>query len=183
MSTTDVVFIVIAAITLVGALRVVTSEKIMHAALWLGLTFLGVAATFLVLGAEFLAAAQVLIYVGAIMTILIFGIMLSPTEDLRDDNPEGGSDDDRSTALVTSAPKNVWAIVTGGGFAFLFLLLFVRTEWPRGTGDLLLETNNPRMLGEAIFGRFVVPFEAASVILLVALIGAIVLATKEEDAA
>lgn len=172
MTVTDYAFIVVAAVTLLGAYRVVTSQKIMHAALWLGLTFMGVAGIFLILGAEFLAAAQVLIYVGAIMTILIFGIMLSPIQELRADGtpvPSG-----------SSPRKGVAAALVGAGFALLMLILFIRTEWSEA-GQAVTGVSNPRLLGEAIFGRFVVPFEVASIVLLVALIGAIVLAVREEQ--
>ncbi len=78
-----ITFIVVSAIAVVSAFRVVTAPKIMHAALWLGLTFLMLAGVFLVMGAEFLAAAQVLIYVGAITTIILFGIMLSEAAEVR----------------------------------------------------------------------------------------------------
>lgn len=180
MNVTDLVFLVIAAVTLVGAYRVVTSEKIMHAALWLGLTFLGVAAIFLLLGAEFLAAAQVLIYVGAIMTILIFGIMLSPTQDLREGDEAQSHPSDTEKERAGWTLDKLGAVIAGGGFTLLLLILFVRTEWPLGAQHLLEETNNPYLLGKAIFGNFVVPFETASVILLVALIGAIAIAVREE---
>src|SRR5690606_40380159 len=71
LTVTDWVFLAVAAVTLFSAYRVVVSRKIMHAALWLGLTFFGVAGIFLLLGADFLAAAQVLVYVGAVTTIKI----------------------------------------------------------------------------------------------------------------
>lgn len=180
MTVTDYVFLVIAAVTLVGAYRVVTSQKIMHAALWLGLTFMGVAGIFLLLGAEFLAAAQVLIYVGAIMTILIFGIMLSPTQDLRAEGDQAAASDGHGNQVQTGAKRPVWAMIVGAGFALLMLILFTRTEWTYVSGGAT-EVNSARLLGEAIFGRFVVPFEAASILLLVALIGAIALAIREEN--
>src|SRR5690606_12190498 len=80
---TRLAFIALSAMAVVSAFRVVTAKKLMHAALWLGLTFLMLAGVFLVMGAEFLAAAQVLVYVGAVTTIILFGIMLSEAAELR----------------------------------------------------------------------------------------------------
>src|SRR5690625_3992384 len=80
---TKITFLVLAALTTVSAFRVVTTPRLMHAALWLGLTFVMLAGVFLTLGAEFLAAAQVLIYVGAITTIILFGVMLSEAAEIR----------------------------------------------------------------------------------------------------
>lgn len=177
MTVTDWVFIVVAAITLVAAYRVVMSQKIMHAALWLGLTFVGVAGIFVILGAEFLAAAQILIYVGAITTIIIFGIMLSAVEDLR--GKFGESMWERLKVQFQTPRRGILALVAGVGFSLLMLVLLRGGVWP--APPPALEGNNPRFLGEVLFTRFIVPFEVASIVLLVALIGAIVLAMKEEE--
>ena len=176
MTVTDWAFLLVAALTLVSAYRVVMSQKVMHAALWLGSTFLGVAGIFLVMGADFLAAAQVLIYVGAVTTIIIFGIMLSSVEDLR--GKAGGSLWQRLSAQFSSPRHGVLALLAAGGLALVFLILFGRSVWPES--PQLAEVNTAKLLGEALFGRYVVPLEIASLVLLVALIGAIVLATREE---
>lgn len=176
MTVTDWVFIVVAAATLVGAYRVVMSQRIMHAALWLGFTFLGVAGIFLLLGADFLAAAQVLIYVGAITTILLFGIMLSAVEDLR--GSAGETVWQRVKAQFTTPRRGILPVLAAGSFAVVMLLLFNRTTWPE-PGELgALET--VRRIGETLFREYVIPFEIASVVLLVALIGAIAVAMREE---
>lgn len=177
MTVTDWVFLVAAAATLVGAWRVVMSQKIMHAALWLGFTFIGVAAIFLILGADFLAAAQILVYVGAITTIIIFGIMLSAVEDLR--GPVEGSIWQRFFSQFATPRKGIFALLAGAGFAVLMMILYTQSSWPAAPGPEVL--NTPRLIGEALFRRFVVPFEVASVILLVAFLGAIVLTTREEE--
>lgn len=177
MTTTDWVFLVIAALTLVAAYRVVMSQKIMHAALWLGATFFGVGGIFLVLGADFLAAAQVLIYVGAVTTIIIFGIMLSSAEDLR--GPVGGSMWQRLGKQFSSPRHGILAITASGGLALALLILFGRSHWE--AAPELAHVNTARELGKLLFRDFVVPLEIASLVLLVALIGAIVLATREEE--
>src|SRR5690606_18974068 len=87
MDVTRIVFLALAAVAIVSAFRVVTAPKIMHAALWLGFTFFVVAGVFVTLGAEFLAAAQVLVYVGAVTTIILFGIMLSQAAEVRSREP------------------------------------------------------------------------------------------------
>jgi len=176
MTVTDWVFLAVAAVTLFSAYRVVVSRKIMHAVLWLGLTFFGVAGIFLLLGADFLAAAQVLVYVGAVTTIIIFGIMLSTPEELRGPSSDAGSDADSPAAPTR---RSFLPLLTAIGFAAVMVALVNRGEWPSPPGSVATDT--PRLLGEALFTRFVIPFEVASVVLLVALVGAIALALKEES--
>ncbi len=176
MTVTDWAFIIIAALTLVSAYRVVMSQKVMHAALWLGATFLGVGGIFLIMGADFLAAAQVLIYVGAVTTIIIFGIMLSAVEDLR--GKIDGSMWKRLATQFASPRHGILALAAAGGVALALLLLFGRSVWP--SAPALQDVNTAKLLGEALFGTYVVPLEIASLVLLVALIGAIVLAMREE---
>lgn len=177
MTTTDWVFLTISALTILAAYRVVTSQKIMHAALWLGATFFGVGGIFLLLGADFLAAAQVLIYVGAVTTIIIFGIMLSSVEDIRGQSI--GSMWQRLSRQFSSPRHGILAVAAAGGLALALLILFNRSVWP--AAPELQDTNTAKALGYALFGEYVVPLEIASLVLLVALIGAIVLATREEE--
>lgn len=177
MTTTDWAFIGIAALTLTAAYRVVMSQKIMHAALWLGGTFLGVGGIFLLLGADFLAAAQVLIYVGAVTTIIIFGIMLSSVEDLR--GTSGSSFWQRLGRQFSSPRHGILALAAAGGIGLCLLILFGRSVWPQAPE--LADVNTAKQLGNALFRDYVVPLELASFVLLAALIGAIVLATREES--
>ena len=178
MTVTDWAFVVVAALTLVSAYRVVMSQKIMHAALWLGGTFLGVGGIFLFLEADFLAAAQVLIYVGAVTTIIIFGIMLSSIEDLR--GRFGDSMWQRLSRQFSSPRHGILALLAAGGLALVLLVLIARSVWPAPPAPEPAGVNTARLVGEVLFGRYVVPLEIASLVLLVALIGAIVLAVREE---
>lgn len=177
MTTTDWVFLGISVLTILAAYRVIMSRKIMHAALWLAATFFGVAGIFLVLGADFLAAAQVLIYVGAVTTIIIFGIMLSSAEDLR--GQSFGSMWQRLSKQFSSPRHGILALATAGGLGLALLILFSRSDWP--AAPPLGEMNVAKSLGFALFRDYVVPLEIASFVLLAALIGAIVLATREEE--
>lgn len=181
MTIVDWLFVIAGALTLVGAYRVIISEKIMHAALWLGFTFIGVAGIFLLLGADFLAAAQILIYVGAITTIIIFGIMLSSIEDLR--GKAGNTLWQRVSTQFSSPRHGIFALIAAGGLTLSLIVLLTRSVWPAARPQSAGDLDTPRLIGEALFNRFVIPFEIASVVLLVALIGAIVLATKEESPA
>jgi NADH-quinone oxidoreductase subunit J len=159
------IFIAIAAVTLVGAIGVVTARNLFHAALFLVLSFFGVAGIFITLEAEFLGVAQVLIYVGAISILIIFAIMLS-----------------RGIARTAGSVLNAqWAVVAIGAmllFALLVVLL-LQINWPvvqaAAPPDAIAE------LGRAFVDEYVIPFEVASVLLVVALIGAIIIARERES--
>lgn len=172
---TRIVFIALSAIAVVSAFRVVTAPKIMHAALWLGLTFLMLAGVFLVMGAEFLAAAQVLIYVGAITTIILFGIMLSEAAEVR---ARGAA----PAAVAAESPaffrRTVLPIVAVAAFVGIMLFVYTQAAWPETPAGFQEDTT--RMIGRALFTDFVVPFELAAVLLLIALVGAIVIAVRDD---
>lgn len=171
---TRLAFIALSAMAVVSAFRVVTAKKLMHAALWLGLTFLMLAGVFLVMGAEFLAAAQVLVYVGAVTTIILFGIMLSEAAELRG----------RTEAAVAAAEspaffrRVVLPVVAVVAFVGIMALVYTRTAWPVTVSPA--EEDMTRIIGRALFTDFVVPFELAAVLLLVALVGAIVVSVRDD---
>jgi len=162
MTTSDVFFIAIGLIAVGAALAVVLTEHLVRAGLWLVLALAAVAVEFLLLHAEFVAWVQVLIYVGAVVVLLLFAVMLTrapigPSSDL--DRPLG-------PALLVGAG-------TGLGLSGLFLWAFGAKQWeapPVGTAQAL---------GGNIFDDWVLPFEVLSVLLLAALVGAIVLSKKE----
>ncbi|MBO8141544.1 MAG: NADH-quinone oxidoreductase subunit J [Firmicutes bacterium] len=175
MDLSRVTFLTLAALATVSAFRVVTASKIMHAALWLGFTFLMVAGVFLTMGAEFLAAAQVLIYVGAVTTIILFGIMLSEAAEVR-----GGRD-----PVAPTTPKGpaiirrfILPIVATLAFAAIMIFVYSQAPWPDASAAPAGDT--VRLLGSALFTDYVVPFELAAVLLLVALVGAIAIAVRDD---
>src|SRR5690625_1685148 len=171
-----ITFIVLSAVAIISAFRVVTVPRLMHAALWLGLTFAMLAGVFLVLGAEFLAAAQVLIYVGAITTIILFGIMLSEAAEIRGRGAAATQVEPEQPAFFRRA---VLPVVTVLAFAGVMIFVYGQVAWPTtaaGLGD-----DTVRLIGRALFTDFVVPFELAAVLLLIALIGAIVIAVRDDD--
>lgn len=161
----NIAFYVIAAIMVVSAIRVVSSRNIMHAALWLVLVLAGVAAQYILLAAEFVAITQVLVYLGAIIVLFLFGIMLTRAQSV-----DAGDMDHRG-------PVKVGAAIVG--VALLALLSFSLIDGFRDTefGDIVVQRTAE--VSDSIFSAFLVPFEALSVLLLAALIGAIVIARRD----
>lgn len=150
---------------LVAALGVVLLSNIVYSAFLLGLVFVSIAGLYILLNAGFVAAAQVLVYVGAVNVLILFGIMLvNKQEDFKP---------------VTRAW--VGKVATGGVCASLFALLstmVMTTPWSLSSeaaaGDAAIE-----LIGMHFFSDFLLPFELASVLLLIALVGAIILARRE----
>lgn len=156
MSASLALFYITAALTLGGALGVVMTRNIIYAAFALLVALLGVAGLFLLAFAEFLALVQVLIYGGAIIIVMLFTLMLTRIEDFEH------LSDNRQWPLAA-----VTAMVMFGLLAASVLLTEVRTAERQG---IEFET-----LGRALFAQWAVPFEVASLVLLVALIGTVVM--------
>jgi len=157
-------FGIIALMMVVGALRVVTTTNVVHAALWLVVVLSGGAAQYVLLGAEFIAITQVLVYVGAVMVLFLFGIMLTRTRIGR----EGGLNN----------PHWKWGIPV----ALLTLAATVLTLVSSFGNEKLPEDAAPistQAVSDQIFGPYLLPFLALSFVLLAAVIGAIVLARKD----
>ncbi len=158
----EVIFAIIVAIAGVAGALVVSSRNVVHAALYLVATLGAVAALFLLLGAEFIGWTQVLIYVGAIVVLLLFGIMLTKA-------PIG-------SATLDNQSRGIALLVAAGTFGALTWLI-----WDAFGEDTipLKQAVRTEDIGRSMFDRFVLPFEAISVLLLAALVGAIVLARKD----
>lgn len=175
MSPQKVIFLILAAITVVSAIRVVTVPLITHAALFMALTFVAVAGVFIQLQADFLAAAQVLVYAGAITTMVIFAVMLSDIREVR--TPEKGLGFWR---VAFSKPFGLIPVVAAIGFTAAMYWVYSRAKWPLSKEIPVPST--VQAIGSQLFdpNGFVIPFEVASLILLVAMVGAIILTAKEE---
>jgi NADH-quinone oxidoreductase subunit J len=166
MTPLQIVFLLAAAFTLVSALLVVTRPNLVHASLWLIAALAGVAILFVLLEAGFLAAVQVVIYIGAIAILIIFAVML--TRGVMSDAGPGVNRNWWGAALS--------AVLLFGGIVALLSQVPAaasRLPAPLGDADALLED-----LGRSLVDvdRYVLPFEVASVLLLAALIGSIVIA-------
>ena len=159
----NIAFGVIAAIMGVAAVRLVTTRNVVHAALFLVVVLGGVAGLFLLMGAEFVGITQILVYIGAVVVLFLFGIMLTRT---RVGDEEGTDHGNRLPALLAAilvATVTIYAVVSGFGDA----------ELPADTRTTTAE------VGDSIFSQYIIPFEAVSVLLLAALIGAIVIARRD----
>ena len=163
MQASDLLFYVIAGVTLLGATGVALSRHIIYAAFSLMATLLGVAGLYVFLAADFLAVVQLAIYVGGILVLTIFAVMLTQRiEDVHISNRAVG----RLPALLVVA-----AIGFGMGGALLAA--------PFATGTPLPAEPMAAQLGRAFLDQYLLPFELASVVLLAALVGATALARKE----
>ncbi len=159
----NVFFGIIAVSMIVSAIRVVTTNNVVHAALWLVVVLAGVAAQFILLGAEFVAVTQVLVYIGAVVVLFLFGVMLTRASLGEDES-------------VAGEKRTMAGFV--GILLFSVMALALLDTW----GDDRLVIDEPQRVAEvsdAIFSQYIVPFEAISVLLLSALIGAIVVARKD----
>jgi NADH-quinone oxidoreductase subunit J len=163
------VFVVAALATLVGALGVVLSRNPVHAALMLVLTLFAVAVLFVAQEAHFLAAVQVIVYAGAIVVLFLFVIMLLGVDQ---------SEDLRTEPLVAQRPV---ALVTAG-LVLLEVLLLARTDWATGAPSVAGAASGPgstvEKLANSLFTRYVLAFEVTSILLVIAVVGAVVLARR-----
>jgi NADH-quinone oxidoreductase subunit J len=163
VSAQEIAFVVLAGIGSLGAFRLVTSQNVVHAALYLVVTLAMVGAVYLLLAAEFLAWVQVLIYVGAIVVLLLFSLMLTKAPIGRE------TLDNQQRTLAGFVGVGVLA-----GLAFLIQNAF------GGKPAIRLQPSTTSQVGVSLFRDFVLPFEVVSVLLLAALIGAVVIARKDE---
>lgn len=163
MSLADVAMLVIFVLGGAAALLVVTSRNVVHAAVYLVVALLSVAGAFLVLGSEFLAWAQVLVYVGAVIILILFGLMLTraPIGPMSQENELG---------------KSLPIAVSGGLFAILVALIWTSF----GSGTIQLAPTRTIDLGEVLYVEWAFPFMVLGYLLTVALIGAVVVARREE---
>jgi NADH-quinone oxidoreductase subunit J len=159
----NVIFGILAVVMVAAAFRLVTTQNVVRAALFLAIVLAGAAALYIMLAAEFVAWVQVLVYIGAVVVLLLFGVMLTRAPI----GKEGDLDNDQRllSALVA-----------------LFLLGALGAVLLDAFGDDKVEDMTIRRTAEvsdSIFGTFVIPFELASVLLLAALVGAVALARRD----
>ncbi|WNI17206.1 NADH-quinone oxidoreductase subunit J family protein [Actinacidiphila sp. ITFR-21] len=161
----EITFVLIGLATLGAAVLTVTTRQLVHAALWLVVALGGLAVEYLLLTAEFIAWVQVLIYVGSIVVLLLFGLMLTRA-------PMGRSPDaDSENRLVALGVATAAAVTLVWVVADAF-----RSTWIDLHGVV---QGSSRVTGESLFRHWVLPFEALSVLLLAALVGAIVLSRRD----
>lgn len=169
MTADKVVFILCAFLIVSSALMVVTTRKLIHAALWLVAALFGVAILFVLLQAAFLAVVQVVVYIGAIAILFIFAVMLTRREML-----------DKGTQTRSSwwLPALIGALILGG----LVLMIASQPDFARTATTIPAGVDTLRNLGTALVSpnEYVLPFEVASILMLAALIGAVYVASSDK---
>ncbi len=174
----QIIFVLLTILILGAGLMVVIARNIIHAALWLIASFFGVAALYLLMQAEFLAVVQVLIYVGAISVLILFAIMLT-----------------RSIAApATGRHYERWwlaLLIAGSLFAIIITPTVLNHEWhrlppteaaaPAAPDAAAPQVAGPVEIGLAFMQEYMIPFQVAAILLLVALTGAIVIAFEERS--
>lgn len=167
MNGSFIAFFILALLTIGGAVFMISFTRVVHMVIALGVTFISIAGLFVLLEAEFVAVAQVLVYSGAISILMLFGIMLTKN----DDQEAAGHGKNRK-------------IVSFIAVAALFIIVFLgiqNTVWPNPEQSILTNMSHAKQIGIDVFTHYVIPFELVSVLLLVALVGAISMAKKEGD--
>ena len=163
-------FLILSLIAIATALGMLLSRNAIYSALFLVLNFITVAVFYLLLGAPFIAMAQVTVYAGAIMVLFLFVIMLLGAESL----PQG-------EVLPWQRPLAIILAVLLAGEAAFLLVTRARPSGDITSPDAAVNgIDNLRALGEALFSQYLLPFEVTSILLLVAMVGAIVLVRKEK---
>lgn len=169
MTGEQIIFLIVAAVTLLSGFMVVTTRNLVHAALWLVAALFGVAMVFALLNAGFMAVVQVVVYIGAIAILFIFAIMLTRREQL-----------DQGVQVN----KNWWAgaLVAVVAFAGFVFLLQGWKGFSKTAADIPSGFDAISQLGDALTSPagYVLPFEVASVLLLAALVGAVYLAFNKK---
>jgi NADH-quinone oxidoreductase subunit J len=167
-----IIFLSASILSVFCSIMMVTRRNPIHAALWLIVAFFSIAVIYLTLHAQFIAVAQVIVYAGAIMMLIVFVIMLIQLE-----------------AQATAKGKFSGAKVIG---AFITIILFleivaVLVTYPRGAATALtvpaagVPLGSVASVGTALYGKYLFPFEIASILLLIGIVGAVVLARRRKD--
>jgi NADH-quinone oxidoreductase subunit J len=162
MNIYDIIFYLFAAVTLISAFFVVTTRNIVHSAFFLLFTFFGVAGIYVLLGADFVAIVQLIVYVGGILILLIFGVML--TNKIT------------NVQIKTGTMQMLPAAIGVGLFSGLLLSIIINTNWK--VIPTVVPLQNVGTIGTIMLSEYVVIFELLGIILLIALLGAASIARR-----
>jgi len=162
MTYITVLFYVFALLTIASAVYVVTTKNIIHSAIALFLTLFSIAALYVLLRADFIAVTQIMVYIGGILILLIFGIML--THKITD------------VDLTTKNLNAITSVIFAVGITVILIIIMLTTKW-----NVRVPMNNEstvNQIGKLMLTSYLLPFEIASIVLLVALVGAAMYARK-----
>ncbi|USK59655.1 NADH-quinone oxidoreductase subunit J [Peribacillus asahii] len=160
-------FLGLAFVAVLGGVLLIQLTKVVHMVLALVFTFVSIAGIYFLLSAEFVAVVQILLYSGAITIVMLFGIMLTNNQKQEEETGNGW--------------RKILLLLGILGFAFAVYIGIYNLDIP--VQPTTLHEANTEQIGIALFSKFVIPFELMSVLLLVALVGAIVLAKKDDEEA
>ncbi|HSL90236.1 MAG TPA: NADH-quinone oxidoreductase subunit J [Ignavibacteriaceae bacterium] len=162
MNIYDLIFYLFAALTLISGFFVVTNRNVVHSAFFLLFTFFGVAGIYVLLGADFVAIVQLIVYVGGILILMLFGVMLT---------------NKITNVEIKTGSTNVFGAVIGVGlFSGALLAAMINSNWKIVDTELPLNTTGA--LGHLLMQEYVLIFELLGIILLIALIGAASIARR-----
>lgn len=167
MNLYDFIFYVFAAIVLVSAFMVVTTRNIVYSAFYLLFTLFGVAGLYVLMGADFLAVVQLVVYVGGILVLILFGVML--TNKIT------------NVQIKTGTFQIIPAIVGVGLLAGIVLNVLFNTQWKNAASEAVTQRSTAYSLGQILITDYVLIFELLGVLLLIALIGAATIARRERN--
>jgi len=160
-----IAFLLLALVAVTGGIMLLTLKKVMHMVVAVVFTFISIAGLYVLLSAEFIAAVQILIYSGAITIMMLFGIMLTK---------QGNQEEEKQNYF------RKWSVIIGiACFAVCVYIGIYNLEFPQE--QVALHEDNTEQIGIELYSKFVIPFEVTSVLLLVALIGAVILAKKDDN--
>lgn len=169
----QVAFYGFAALTIGGALAVLLTKNVLYAAFFLLLTLLGVAALFVLASADFLAVAQIMIYVGGVLVLVIFGVMLTHKPETPTD-----TDSQRPNRILTLNRSWIVAVLVAGSLFIALYSLLVRANFALFNRPVGWQTTVDT-IGKQLMTEYVIPFEIAGILLLAALVGATYLAAPQ----
>ncbi len=161
-------FYVFALMVLGGGVLTITRRSAVHSALWLIVALLGTAGLFLLRGAEFLFAVQIVLYIGGVVLLILFVVMLVNLDETADKRRFH-----RQWGIVLAC-----AVVVGAEMVFVFRSGLDVFQLPAVTAGSGIPEGNTERLADALFSEYLLPFEIASVLLLVAVVGSVVMAKK-----
>ena len=165
MNIYDIIFYIFAAITVLSALFVVTTRNIVHSAFYLLFTFFGVAGIYVLLGADCIAIAQIMVYVGGILILILFGVML--TNKIT------------SVVIKTGTVQMLPAAIGVAIFMGAVISVMIMTNWKSEPG--MIPSTTTKDLGHLLINSYVLIFELLGILLLIALIGAASIARREKE--
>jgi NADH-quinone oxidoreductase subunit J len=159
----QVIFSIFILMTIIPSFWVAFSSNIVHSAFSLLFTFFGIAGLYVLLGADFIGVVQVIIYIGGILILIIFGVMMTQRG--------------RVLPLSVQIPGRIFGAVLSAIILVALSFAAVKTLWPLGPSSRELGPTSAT-IGDLLLGKYLIPFEAASLLLLVALVGALLIVRK-----